>query len=111
MVGIAERLLDDLPCVFPLHAVLVHEDPHELGDTDNGMRIVQLDRVVLGKILHVVAVNSLVLPYDVLERSGCKEILLSYTEHLTVVGRVVGIEHSPDVVYSVSLDNGIVESL
>ena len=111
MIGICESILYDLPCVFPLNTVLVNKYPHKLRDTDNGMCIVKLDGIILGKILHIVAVCSLVLSYDILKRSGYEEILLSYTKNLTVVGNIVRIKNSPNIIYSVSLDNGIVKSL
>jgi len=73
--------------------------------------IVKLDRVVLCKIVEIVTVILLVSVNDVLERCRNEEILLSYTEYLTIVRSVVRVEDSPDVLYTVSLDNRIIESL
>ena len=67
MVGVSESLLNDLPSLCPLDAVLVNEESHELGDSYNRVCVVELDRVVLGKIMEIVAVILLVSVDDVLQ--------------------------------------------
>ena len=111
VVGISECCLNDLPCLCPLDAVLVDQESHELGDSDYRVCIVELDCIVLSEIVEIVAVNLLISVDDVLQRCGNEEVLLSYTEDLSVVGSVVRIEDSPDVLNAVSLDDGVVESL
>ena len=111
VVGVCECVLNDLPCLCPLDAVLVNEESHELRDSDYRVCIVELDRVVLGEIVEIIAVHLLVSEDDVLQGSRYEEVLLSYTEDLSVVGSVVRIEDSPDVLNAVSLDDGVVESL
>ena len=111
MVCISECSLNDLPCLCPLDAVLVDQKSHELRDSDYRVCIVELDRVVLSEIVEIVTMILLVSVDDVLQRCGNEEVLLSYTEYLSVVGSIVRIEDSPDVLNAVSLDNGVVESL
>ena len=101
----------DLPCIFPLHAVLVDEDTHELRNTDNRVGIVELDAVELGKLREVIAVNSLVVSYDILQGCRYEEILLTNTEHLTIVRCIIRVKHSENIVYAVSLDNCVIETL
>ena len=108
VVGVSECLLNDLPCLCPLDAVLVNEESHELRDSNNRVCIVELDRVVFCEIIAVILLVSV---DDVLQRCGNEEVLLSYTQNLSVVGCVVRIEDSPDVLDTVSLDDGVVESL
>ena len=67
VVGVCECLLNDLPCLCPLDAVLVNEESHELGDSYNGVCIVELDRVVLCEIVEIVAMILLISVGDVLE--------------------------------------------
>ena len=111
MVGVGKCCLCDLPCLSPLDSVLVDKKPHELGDTDYRVSVVELDGVVLREIVQIIAVVLLVTVDDVLQGCGNEEVLLSYTEYLSVVGSVVGVEDSPDVLYTVPLDDGVVETL
>ena len=65
VVCISESILNDLPCLCPLDAVLVNEESHELRDSNNGVCIVELDRVVLSEIVEIVAVILLIsVPRD-----------------------------------------------
>ena len=111
VVSISECSLNDLPCLCPLDAVLVDQKSHELRDSYDRVCVIELDRVVLGEIVEIVAVILLISVDDVLQRSGNEEVLLSYTENLSVVRSVVRIENSPDVLNAVSLDDCVVESL
>src|SRR6516225_2605168 len=42
MVRVSAGLLRDSPGLIPLHCVLVHEEPHQFGDGDGRMHVVQL---------------------------------------------------------------------
>ena len=42
VVRVAAGSLRDCPGLIPVHRVLVHEEPHQLGDGDGRMRVVQL---------------------------------------------------------------------
>ena len=61
------HLSSDLPCVFPLDAVLIYEKSHKLGNTDNRVSIVKLDYIVLSEIMEIVAVSLLILSDDILQ--------------------------------------------
>ena len=67
VVGVSEGLLCDLPCLCPLDAVLVYQEPHELGDTDYRVCVVELDGVVFREIMQIVAVILLVSVDDILQ--------------------------------------------
>ena len=111
VVGVSKCMTNDLPCIFPLHAVLINEDTHELRNTDNRVCIVKLDAVELGKLTEIVAINSLVVSYDILQGCGYEEVLLTYTEYFTVVRCIIRIKHTEDIVYAVSLDNSVIKTL
>ena len=47
MVRVVEGVGGDAPRLIPVQPVLVHEQAHQLGDGDGGMRVVELERGVL----------------------------------------------------------------
>ncbi len=49
MVRVRERAGRDRPGIFPVHAVLIDQQPHQLGHRDRGMSVVELDREFLVK--------------------------------------------------------------
>ena len=95
VVGIGHALLHDLPGLVPAQAVLVHEEPHQLGDNQRRVRIVDLDRVVLAEGADVAPLFD-VLAHDVLRGGGDEEILLLETQDLALELLVGGIEHLGD---------------
>ena len=46
VVRVCQRLLRDLPRGVPTDAMLVDEEPHQLGDRERGVRVVELYRVL-----------------------------------------------------------------
>ena len=75
MVRVGNRADNDAPCLFPGEEIVVNEDTHKLGYAERGVRIVDVDSDLVGKVIkcsvhrHVVADNTL-------NRGGDKEILL-----------------------------------
>ena len=51
VVGVAQRGARDRPGLLPGEVVVVHQDPHQLGDRDRRMRVVELHRGVIGEIV------------------------------------------------------------
>ncbi len=95
VVGVGDSALDDLPALVPAQAVLVHENAHQLGDDHGRVRVVDLDRVVVGEGADV-APGLHVLAHDVLRGGGQEEILLAQTQGLALDVVVGGIEHLGD---------------
>lgn len=79
-----------------VHALLA-EQADELGDGDDGVRVVELNGRVVGKGAEVAAVHGLIALEDVLERRGAEEVLLLEAQHLALVAVVVGVEDLGDV--------------
>ena len=96
VVGVGEGLAGDLPGGVPVHPVLVHQQPHQLGHRDRGVGVVQLHRVLLVK-----TPEGNLLPahyaHHVLQRAGHEEELLLEAQLLALDRLVVGVEHLGDV--------------
>ena len=58
MVGEGEGVGDDLPGFLPAHAVLVHQQAHELRDGQHRVGIVQLHGVVFREVLQITVVGQ-----------------------------------------------------
>ena len=95
VVRIGERGLGDGPGLLPADAVNIDEQPHQLGDRDRRVRIVELDRHLVGK-LRDIAVLFQVTVDEVLQRGGREEIFLAQPKFLASRGRVAWIEHLGD---------------
>ena len=95
VVGVGEAALRRLDRLGQREAVLVGQQAHQLGPGDRGMRVVQLDRRLLGQPAQVVVFRE-EPAQDVAHRGGGEEILLLQAQ-LAALGRaVVGIEHAAD---------------
>ncbi|OPZ81579.1 MAG: hypothetical protein BWY77_00580 [bacterium ADurb.Bin431] len=53
VVGIAEGASGDLPGAFPLHAMHIHQQAHQLRHRDGGMGVIHLDRKMVGKVIQI----------------------------------------------------------
>ncbi|EJX03838.1 hypothetical protein EVA_08056 [gut metagenome] len=95
VVGVCNAVLDNIPCLVPAHAVLVHENSHKFGDNESSMGVVYLHGVVLGKGFYI-SPSLYVLTHNVL--SGCRyeEILLFQAEKLTLSVVISRIENLCD---------------
>ncbi len=90
VVGVGERLRADIPGLFPVQSFLVKQQPHQFGNGDGRVGVVELDgdfvvECVEGLILFFVA------PHDVLEGGADEKVLLFQAQLLAgiiVVGRI-----------------------
>ena len=90
------------PGLVELHAVLVHQEPHQLGDADRGVGVVELDRHRLRQVAQLVVLLH-VPAEDVLQRGRGEEILLPQPQ-LLPRGRGVGrVEHPGQRIRPVAL--------
>ena len=95
MVGVGEDLLGDLPRLLPVDAVEVDENAHQLGDGDRRMRVVELNRGVVGQGADVAELFD-VATDEIEQRGRSEEIFLPQPQLLAGRGRVARIEHLGD---------------
>ena len=93
VVGIAHRLARDLQRLAKFQPVLIDEQTHDFCDRDRRVRVVQLDRRMVGKRADVALILD-VAPDDVLNGSGGEEIFLPQPQLLPGRAGVGGIEHA-----------------
>ena len=111
VVGVGEGPGDDGPGGIPAQAVLVHEQPHELGDGQHRVGVVELDGVEVGETVEVGPVVLDVVVDELLQGGRAEEVLLPHSQHLALVGGVVGVEHPGDVHGAFPIDDGVGEAL
>ena len=109
VVGIGEGPNGDIPGGVPVELMGVDENPHEFRNRDRGMRIVELDRDLVGQGGEVGVIRRKVRQ-DVLDRGRDEEILLPQPQLAAHLGRVIRVQdfrqvlglgfllHGPDVV-------------
>ena len=95
VIGIGDRVGGDAPRLVPGDLVQIDQDAHQLGDGDGGMRVVQLDRRLVGQRADV-AVLADVPPHQILQRSGGEEVLLPQPQFLPGRRVVAWIQHLRD---------------
>ena len=96
VVGVAEDLLRQRPGLGPDHAVLVAQQPHQLGHTDGRVRVVQVDGHLVGQVVEP-AVLAQVAAEDVLDRGAGEEVLLAQPQLAPGRGAVVRVQHPGNV--------------
>ena len=75
VAGIGKALAGDVPGLVPGDAAFVHQDPHQLGNGDHRVRVVELENHPLVQLAQVEAARQRVV--DVIaQRTGHEEILL-----------------------------------
>ena len=77
--------------MIPFHPLVVEQDPHQLGNRQGRMRVVQVDGHLVRERLDV-RVADLEAPDDILQRAGHEEILLLETKLLALLDAVVRIQ-------------------
>ena len=95
VVGVGDGGHGDPPRLVPLHPVHVHEQAHELRDGHGGMRVVELDRRLVGERAEVVHPAE-VVAQQVLQGGGDEEELLPQPQFLPRGRFVAGVEHARD---------------
>ena len=115
MIRIAECTLSDVPSGVPFHQMIVHQQPHQFGDRERRVRIVQLHRELLRKAIQCLIALQ-VQPDHVLKRAGYEKILLFQPQFASLRGLVIGVKNLGDifrldlVVYRTVIITGIEET-
>ena len=89
VVCVREHAPRDRPGRLPLELVLVDEQPHQLGDRERRVRVVELDRHGVRQCLERSSVGQ-VLGQDVLQACADEEVRLLEPQLLALRRRVVG---------------------
>ncbi len=105
VVGVGEGLGDDVPAQFPAVAAVVQQHPHQLRDGQGGVGVVDVDGVLLGKVVHG-AVGGHVAAEDIPHCGGGQEVLLPQPEQLALGMVVVGVQHLADGLGVAALGEG-----
>ena len=92
VAGVGEGATGDGPCLLPAHPVLVDEQPHQLGDRQHGVGVVELDDDLVRESLPV-AVAEPEPADDVPQRAADQEILLLEPQLPAGLGAVAGVQH------------------
>lgn len=87
MVGVGKDVGDNLPGVVPLETFPVDKNALQLDDAERGVRVVKLDRHLVGEV-HPGALGLLEAANDVLQCRAHEKVLLAQTQ-LLARGRVV----------------------
>ncbi len=91
MVGVIEQRRRDRPRNVPRNAVQVDQQPHEFGNGDGRMRVVELDRGMVGQQRQL-TVQLLVPADEILQRRGCEEEFLTQPQDFAGRCFVAGIQ-------------------
>ena len=92
VVGVTERGPDDLPGFLPRHLVHIQQNAHQFRDGDRRMRVIQLDRRLLGQGGDM-AEGADMPAHEVLQRGRDEEILLPQPQFLAGRRRIGRIQH------------------
>ncbi len=95
VTGVGEAAPRDLPGRLPAEPVDVDQQPHQLGDRDDRVGVVELDGHLVGQC-RPVTVAQAEAAQDVVQRAGDEEVLLLETQLAAGGGRVVGVEDLGD---------------
>ena len=96
MVGVAERRDGDAPRLVPVEIALVDQQPHELGDADRRVGVVELQSESLRKLPDPGVREVVHDVQHVLQRAGHEEVLLQQAQSLAGLWLVVGVENLGD---------------
>ncbi len=92
VIGVGQSPSRNIPGFVPAEMRLVEQDPHQLGNRQGRMRVVQLDRDLVGNELPI-PVAPVEAPNQIGKRTGNQEIFLHKAQCLPDIGAVVGIEY------------------
>ena len=81
VVGVGQRPLREVPRLVPAELRLVEQDPHQLGDGQRRVRVVELDGDLVGQRAPV-GVASAEAAHEVGQRAGDEEVLLHEAQPL-----------------------------
>ena len=95
VVGIGHGARGDVPRLVPVHARLVHEDPHQLRNHQSRMGVIDLNDVFLMEVLQG-AIGLQMLGDNGLHRGRNEEILLLQPQGLSLVVVILRVEDLGD---------------
>ena len=96
VIGVAEYSAGSIKCLLKGIFFFRHKSADKLWNSNNRVSIVELDNVVVCKAAHVTE-NSPVLPDKVSNGSGAEEILLTQSQLFALIGLVIWIKHTGDI--------------
>ena len=91
VVGVAEDVIRQLPRPGPLDPVFVDQQPQEFGNRQCRVRVVELDRDCVGKLVDAASLGQ-VGRQQVLQARTHEEVLLTESQLAPLRRRVVGVE-------------------
>ena len=92
VVGVGHRVHHRVPCVLPRIVVVIQQNAHQFGNAERGMRVVDVDGNLVGKVCKR-AVHREMVADDALYRCADEEVLLLQTQQLTLGVVVGGVKH------------------
>ena len=97
VIGVCHGRARDLPSAIPRQTILVHQNPHQLRDSNRGVGIIELEDILFGKLTEVLTMDLNPGPHDILKTCTGQKVLLAQPQLLAVFAGVIGIEHHRDV--------------
>ena len=92
MIRVSYGLCRDSPCLFPAEPVFIHKYTHEFGDSESRVGVIDMDSYLVCKVFKS-SVDHHVIVYDIADRCGTEEVLLTQTEALAFKVVIVRIEY------------------
>ena len=93
VIGIRERTNGEVPGFVPAEVCLVEQDPHQLGDGERRVRVVELNGDMIGQ-LGPTDVAFAKARQDVLQRAADQEVFLQEPQAPARLGGIVWIQHA-----------------
>ncbi len=102
MIGIGEGIVNDIPSCFLIQMFLINHDSQQLNNAQRWMCVIELNWSFIGEVLplkftFVFLTVSLVSTDDVLQRGWDEQVLLFQSQLLSLICRIVGVEHAGNV--------------
>ncbi len=96
VVGVRKHPRRDVPAVGPRHAVLVDQQPHQLGNCHRRVRVIELNRNRIGDGCQRAPLAQM-RRQDVLKAGADEKILLLEPQLLALRRRIIRIQHARQV--------------
>ncbi len=95
MVRVCKAVSGDPPGFVPCQLVFIHQQPHQFGDADGGMGVIDLDGEGFWQVSDISAPGE-VEHNHVLQRARNEKILLGQAKKLADFRLIVGVEDFGD---------------
>ena len=93
VIGVGQRSLRQIPGLVPAEMRLIEQDPHQLRYRHRRMRVVELNRDLVGERAPI-GIAAAEAPDEIGQRAGDQEILLHEAQALSHAGGIVWIQHA-----------------